>query len=56
VAVPFLVSATSRKAPIGWEVVQLVGLQTLESDSLIDKPFGTLQIYEIAVASSCPSV
>jgi hypothetical protein len=30
VAVPFLVSATSQKAPIGWEVVQLVGLQTLE--------------------------
>jgi hypothetical protein len=42
------------KAPIGWEVVQLAGLQTLESDSLIDKPFGTLQIYEIGIGFKLP--
>ena len=34
-AVPFLVSATSNKAPIGWEVVQLVGLQTLDLAILV---------------------
>jgi hypothetical protein len=32
------------QSPIGWEVVQLVGLQTLEFDRFIDKLFGTLKI------------